>query len=699
MSDLDPLKVTDGGCDLLQSKNGPSHHTQEYETVSSRLVVRRGQPFNLRLHLSRNAEYLTDKIRFEFHIGGSPRTSQKSRIYLNQIDMKAGDSQVGVHFSTVSGGKILDVEVRTSAEMGVGQWTLWMYSKVKSRRETKSLVSNNIVILFNAWNKNDAVYMENDGWRNEYVLNDDGRLYYGTARRIGGMDWYFGQFERKVLEASLKLLFGGKDKLLYRERGDPIVVSRHLSAMVNNNDDNGVLVGNWSGDYEDGKSPVSWNGSFAILEQYLDNDEPVKYGQCWVFSGVLCSVLRSLGIPARSITNFESAHDTDANLTIDYHYDEKYNALTGENNDSVWNFHVWNDVWMARPDLPSGFGGWQALDATPQESSSGVMRCGPMPLAAIKQGMINMDYDGPFIYAEVNGTKRHWRKLPDGEYEEIYSDPSAIGKNISTKKYNNETRDDITNMYKYSEGSPDEILSFKNARKHVKFTKTERKPAKEVVKFEVEIPDNVFIGDSIAVKFKFTNTSKASQELYLGIVGKVMQYNGSVVGRIYNDEIREKIDQDKSKEVSRIIPAEAYIGKARNNDNIKFYVLGGVKGPNDRSPLQTFAYHDSVEIEKPAISVKASPSTLQLGKSCNLTITFTNPLSTPLSPGKLALEGSGIRGVLELDVPKIKAKGKYTKEVKVVPGKTGNRKVIVGYSSPTLSGLKGTVVLKITDPK
>lgn len=49
------------------------------------------------------------------------------------------------------------------------------------------------------------------------------------------------------------------------------------------------------------------------------------------------------------------------------------------------NFHVWNDVWMARPDLPEGYGGWQALDATPQEESYGIYRCGPMSLNAIKQ--------------------------------------------------------------------------------------------------------------------------------------------------------------------------------------------------------------------------------------------------------------------------------------------------------------------------
>ena len=35
------------------------------------------------------------------------------------------------------------------------------------------------------------------------------------------------------------------------------------------------------------------------------------------------------------------------------------------------NFHVWNESYMARPDLPHGYGGWQAFDATPQEESHG----------------------------------------------------------------------------------------------------------------------------------------------------------------------------------------------------------------------------------------------------------------------------------------------------------------------------------------
>lgn len=58
--------------------------------------------------------------------------------------------------------------------------------------------------------------------------------------------------------------------------------------QVNSNDDDGVLVGNWSGDYDDGTSPTAWINSSDILLQYSRNKgEAVRYGQCWVFSAVV----------------------------------------------------------------------------------------------------------------------------------------------------------------------------------------------------------------------------------------------------------------------------------------------------------------------------------------------------------------------------------------------------------------------------
>lgn len=59
------------------------------------------------------------------------------------------------------------------------------------------------------------------------------------------------------------------------------------SLQINAQDDFGVLVGNWSGDYSDGVSPSSWSSSVEILRKYhSSNGTPVSYGQCWVFSAV-----------------------------------------------------------------------------------------------------------------------------------------------------------------------------------------------------------------------------------------------------------------------------------------------------------------------------------------------------------------------------------------------------------------------------
>ena len=45
-------------------------------------------------------------------------------------------------------------------------------------------------------------------------------------------------------------------------------------------------------------------------------------------------------------------------------------ASGANNKDSIWNFHVWNEAWMSRDDLPDpSYGGWQVIDSTPQEES------------------------------------------------------------------------------------------------------------------------------------------------------------------------------------------------------------------------------------------------------------------------------------------------------------------------------------------
>lgn len=115
---------------------------------------------------------------------------------------------------------------------------------------------------------------------------------------------------------------------------------------------------------------------------------------------------------------------------------------------------------MDRPDLGlnnGSYGGWQAVDATPQEMSDGLYRCGPASVRAVKLGEILRPYDCNFLYSEVNADKIFWRYT--GPYQPLKllrKDILGIGLLISTKSVGKWERQDITHLYKFPEKTRDE---------------------------------------------------------------------------------------------------------------------------------------------------------------------------------------------------------------------------------------------------
>lgn len=456
--------------DFLAKQNAARHRTWKYDE----LVLRRGDLFEFDVTLNRDYNKTTDKIRLEFCFGDKPQLQDGSLVYVPVVpDHQPEANATGWSSALLEvRANVLGLRVNVPANVPIGAWHLRISTKLAESKVLQTFnIRDKFYIIANAWSRLDQVFMEEEELRQEYVLNDKGKIYEGTYFNVRARTWFYGQFDRSVLPTVMYLL--DRVPLSVAERANVVKVSRAVSAIVNSNDEGGLLVGDWTGKYLDGTAPSSWSESPAVFRRFVQNGyRPVKYGQCWVFAGLTTTVLRTLGIPARTISNFMSAHDTDASLTVDKFYSPTGREVTGVNADSIWNFHCWSDAWMRRDDLPPGFGGWQAIDATPQERSAGRYQLGPASLEAIKQGKVRFAYDVGFVFSEVNANLVRWQ--PDRSSRLLWRktevDWNHMGRKILTKRPGPiDTRTlsydavNIVDQYKYPKGSAESRNAYAEA--------------------------------------------------------------------------------------------------------------------------------------------------------------------------------------------------------------------------------------------
>uniref|UniRef100_A0A8C3YI81 protein-glutamine gamma-glutamyltransferase n=1 Tax=Catagonus wagneri TaxID=51154 RepID=A0A8C3YI81_9CETA len=450
--------------DWQRLRNSAAHHTQEYPCPE--LVVRRGQKFTFTLELNKSLEF-AETLIFTVETGPQASEALHTKAVLQTSELEVDDGWTAVKEAQTE--NTMTVSLASPPDAVIGRYQL--SARVSSRRKQSDRKLGKFVLLFNPWCPEDAVFLASEEERQEYVLSDSGIIFRGVEKHIRAQGWNFGQFEEDILNICLSILDRSPSHqddpaTDVSRRHDPIYITRAVSAMVNSNDDRGVVQGQWQGKYGGGTSPLQWRGSVAILHKWFKGRfKPVRYGQCWVFAGVMCTVLRCLGIATRIVSNFNSAHDTDRNLSVDKYVDSFGRTLEDLTEDSMWNFHVWNESWFARQDLGPSYNGWQVLDATPQEESEGVFRCGPASVTAIREGDLHLAHDGPFVFAEVNADYITWLWTEDGSRERVYSDTKKIGRRISTKAVGSDSRVDITSLYKYPEGSRKERQVYSKAMK------------------------------------------------------------------------------------------------------------------------------------------------------------------------------------------------------------------------------------------
>ncbi|XP_046566653.1 protein-glutamine gamma-glutamyltransferase K-like [Haliotis rubra] len=705
--------------DLNISENTKQHHTDMYECTEVRghkgaeLVVRRGQPFLITITFDRPYDIDKNDITLLFSLASGENdstveelfkvtededTSYKPRKWGATVVKKGGNSLTVEVFSPASTPiGVWDLIVRTTVDVENGKDLIWQYNH-----------NDDIIIIFNPWCKDDVVYLPDPEWLAEAVENDSGVLYQGDYDNINGKPWYFGQFEDGILHAALHLLRKGFNFKMTRSMGNASKVARMLSKIVNFNDDNGVLYGKWNGGFDGGTHPNTWTGSVKILKQYMSTAKPVKFGQCWVFSGVLVTVCRAIGLPCRSVTNYESSHNTDKErLSLDEIYRPNHTGgYVNVSGDRKWNFHVWNEVWMSRPDLGKQFDGWQAIDATPQEESEGAFCCGPAPLKAIKEGLIYIGHDTPFVFAEVNADLVTWEEdSVTRKLKQVKRIRNIIGKNISTHSPSRESqvglqRLDVTDQYKYPQGSAKarDVLRQAQAmfRKDNLDDDEDELPMSQAIGLSMDNID-VMVGMGFSVKIHARNNDNVARTVTLFIDIFHSTYHGVTTGTAAQSEKMETLQAGQSQTFTLSVSPQQAMMRPQEGFNFQIQVLTKVK---ETGSLFTQLYN--VQLRRPDLVIKG-PSTVKAGEATEVDISFTNPLPVSMTKCEVEIEGN-MKTVAPLmdkiTIGSISPGQTWKKTIKmwptVFPRTQKKREASFGLESEQLGDVRGSYSVKLT---
>ncbi|XP_030068826.1 protein-glutamine gamma-glutamyltransferase 6 isoform X2 [Microcaecilia unicolor] len=698
-----------------------AHHTDYYN--SSDLIVRRGQSFSITLNFNRPISK-GDTLHFVAVTG--PPSSDYNTNPIFPLST-SGSSGYWSAVNETSGSSKVNITLSSPANAVIGYYQLSIQISTK-RGKTTSFRLGHFILLFNSWAPDDDVYIEDEEERKEYVLNDHGISYFGHEKLIREEGWNFGQFEENILNICLALL---DRNLKYLEdpvldcscRNNPLYVSRVVSAMVNSYDDKGVLEGLWGENFSGGVNPALWSGSVEILWRWRKRGyKPVKYGQCWVFAGVACTILRCLGIPARMVTNFVSAHDKDQNLSIDEYYDSTGRTLK-KTIDALWNYHVWNECWFKRNDLKKSYSGWQVVDSTPQEISEGRYCCGPASVKAIKEGDVQMDYDTAFVFASVNADRSTWIYYDKNIKERVYCDTKLVGQNISTKAVGSDDRVDITANYKYPEGSAKERMVYIRARKRLlkagvidkkdmgraiigrnkkprKRRPNIRSEASSEVPEDPGVPDisgkfqlreSPAFGDDIHILLTLKNLTSKSKHVKGKISSSTIMYTGVPTYEILRDSIYATIGPKEEKQFPLEISHSEYEAHLTKDCMIEVSALCEVK--QGRKLL----VRKVISLEKPPIRIMVHGDAV-VHEPVEVEVMLVNPLSEWIKDGVLHLEGSGlIEGKLRKWVPSLKPKESASVIFEMVPYRSGSRQLLADFTSKKFSDIKGFKSIEVEE--
>lgn len=274
----------------------------------------------------------------------------------------------------------------------------------------------------------------------------------------------------------------------------------------------------------------------------------------------------------------------------------------------------------------------QALDATPQERSQGVFQCGPSSVHAVRDGDVDLDFDMPFVFTAVNADRITWiYDTTSISQKQSSPDTRSIGKYISTKAVGSDSRVDITDKYKYPEGSSEEKRVFQKALGKLKprtaFSPTsagdlveeERAPS---ISGRFEITGVLAMGREVSLALLLKNLTREKKTVTVNMTAWTIVYNGTPVHEVWKDSFTVDLDPEAETQHPVTISYAQYDKYLRLDNMIRTMAI--YKVPEEAEVVVA----RDVFLDNPTLTLEVLDQA-QVQKPVNVQMLFSTPRTSP----------------------------------------------------------------------
>ncbi|KAI6203951.1 TGc domain-containing protein [Aphelenchoides besseyi] len=598
-----------------------------------------------------------NKIIFQLHLDtDTPRNNKDAHKRIDVCSRQRSNSQASELF------------IPSSATIGC--WKLRVFSALITENETIEMEECTITkmqriklyVIFNVFNVEDEVHMEQRSTR-DYYLNAELDVYF-SATAIGNSKFNFHREPWIHSQISYILLGGHED----------------VDQQVN------------------GRSADQWRGTAELINEFVNSKtrSPVHFVDCSTYANVFVSLLRSLGVCSRVVSCVECTHDAEIPLVVDRAYVREIDGDAfmpmKQSDNSEWestcNYHLWVEIFCRRNDLPNGYDGWQALDPTPQFSIENAPQCGPVSVSALREGRLDLSYDGWFFYGLLNSDLVRWFYEYDHETNEYHftgralltSNPRAFGFPLDiTADYRDVAK--VDNEFRvHIEAVKSAGILERRERVHLLYGCGIDNQVKDIYFWVHEI-GMILFGDDINIELELVNRATDCRTIRLSVRIHTQQQNGKLGSQI--NHFRERLEMNPhEKETLKIsTPIGDYVKHSTICRDLVAVISADVQETD-----QILYREEKFQIVGSAIAIIA-PTTIEIEQPAIGLIVFRNPLGETLTNVKFTLQSGRLEApvVVQRCPTEIGAGQRLKLQIKFSSKVEGQRLLMVTMSSQQIA--------------